>query len=292
MRALLRGALAAACITGSLAAGISTATAAVTIGQTGPVSGLCSQNQDWAQRVVTSGTPYIVPSIPPATSLSITSWSHFAHSNPNQQIKFRVYRPVMGLTYQVVAQDVHSLTPSVLNTFSADVRVQPGDILGISNGPDTPNMGCGTGAFSETDLSNNTSNTPPGLALGDQVTFVTIGGSRLDVSAVVEPTSRFTIGATTRNKKKGTATLAVDVPNPGELTVSGSGFREAAAVTATSVPAAGAVLLKIKATGKKLKKLRRKGKVKVSPSITFTPTGGSSSTQSTQLKLKLNLKKR
>jgi hypothetical protein len=288
---LLRRALLSAFVAASLAAGASSAGAAVTIGQTGTVTGLCSQTQDWAQQVVSSGNPYIVPSIPPATSLSITSWSHQAHSTPDQQIKFRVYRPVMGLTYRVVGQDIHSLTPSVLNTFAADVRVEPGDILGISNGPDTPNMGCGIGAFSETDLSNNSSNAGAGLAPGDEVTFSTIGGARLDVSAVVEPTNKFTIGATSRNKKKGTATLAVEVPNPGELTVSGSGFSGTVAVKATSVPAAGPVSVKVKATGKKRKKLNRTGKAKVAPTITYTPTGGASSSQSIKLKLKKKPKK-
>jgi hypothetical protein len=290
MRTMLRVAFASGCVATALATATSSAGAAVTIGQTGPVSGLCSQDQDWAQQVVSSGAVYIVPSLPPATSLSITSWSHEAHSTPDQKIKFRVYRPVLGLTYQVVAQDIHTLTPSLLNTFPADVPVQPGDILGISNGPDTPNMGCGTGEFTETDLVSNGTNSGPGLAPGDQVAFTAVGGARLDVSAVVEPTNKFNVGATTRNKKKGTATLTVDVPNPGELTVSGNGAREAVAVTAKSVPAAGPVALKIKATGKKKKKLNRTGKAKVAPTITYTPTGGAATSQSITLKLKKKLR--
>lgn len=270
------------------AANASPAGAAVTIGQTGPVTGLCSQDQDWAQQIVSSGVPYIVPPIPPATSLTITSWSHQASSTPNQQIKFRVYRPVMGLTYQVVAQDVHSLTPSVLNTFPADVRVASGDILGISNGPDTPLMGCGIGAFSETDLVNGTSNAGPGLAPGDNVTFNTIGGARLDVSAVVEPTNKFTLGALTRNKKKGTATLNLSLPNPGELVGSGNGANVASTGTAgiSKSVGTGAAQLLIKAKGKKKKKLNQKGRVKLNVAITYTPTGGSPNTQSVDVKLK------
>jgi hypothetical protein len=218
--------------------------------------------------------------------LSITSWSHQAYSTPDQKIKFRVYRPVMGLTYRVVAQDVHSLTPDVLNTFPANVPVSPGDILGISNGPDTPTMGCGIGPFTQTDLVSNGTNAGPGLLPGDDVTFTSVGGARLDVSAVVEPTNTFTILGTTRNKKKGTATLTVDVPNPGELTASGNGVKAAStAVTSKSVGPGSAQLL-IKAKGKKRKKLNRTGNVKLAPSITYAPTGGSSTTQSTQLKLK------
>jgi hypothetical protein len=285
-----KAALASTCIAVSLAAGASSASGAVTIGETGPVTGTCGQNSDWAQQTVTSGNPYVVPSIPPATSLHITSWSHEAFSTANQQIKFRVYRQVMGLTYRVVGQDIHSLTPSVVNTFSADVPVSPGDILGISNGPNTPNMGCGIGPFNQTDLTNNGSNTPPGLAIGDSVTFTSVPGSRLDVSAVVEPVNAFTIAGTIRNKKKGNATLTLNLPNPGELTVSGTGVAETAAA-ARSVPA-GAVALTIQATGKKRKKLKRKGKAAVAPTFTYTPTGGATSTQSTQLTLKKKSKKK
>jgi hypothetical protein len=56
-----RAALAFACIGASLATGSSTAAGAVVIGQTGPVTGLCSQDQDWAQQVVSEGNVYIVP---------------------------------------------------------------------------------------------------------------------------------------------------------------------------------------------------------------------------------------
>jgi hypothetical protein len=282
-----RGILATGLLTAAGVCAFATnATAAVTIGQTGPVSGLCAQNQDWAQQVVSSGNPYVVPSIPPAISLSLTSWSHEAHSTPNQKIKFRVYRPVMGLTYRVVAQDIHSLNSGVLNTFPANIRVEPGDILGISNGPDTPSMGCGTGAFTETDLTNGTSNTPPGLAVGDTVTFTSGGGARLDVSAVVEPTNAFTIGQTTRNKKKGTATVALQVPNPGSVTLVSNGS------TSNQIVSPGEVKLAIKAIGKKRKKLNRKGKASLPISISYVPAGGAVSSQATTVKLKKRLPKK
>jgi hypothetical protein len=282
MGTLVRRTFMAACITvGSVAASASPASAAVTIGQTGPVTGTCGVNSDWAQKVVTSGNSYVVPSLPPATSLSITSWSHQAYTGPGQKLKFKVYRPVSGLTYTVVGVDLRDLAPDVLNTFKSNIPVAPGDILGITNAS-TPavSTGCGIGPFTETDLQKNGADT----ALGAQVTFINQAGARLDISAVVEPTNTFTFGATTRNKKKGTATLTIEVPNPGELTVSGHGVK-ALASAATSITA-GAVQLKIKATGKKRKKLNRNGKVKLSPTITYTPTGGSASTQPMKVTLK------
>jgi subtilisin-like proprotein convertase family protein len=99
----------------------------------------------------------------------------------------------------------------------------------------------------------------------------------------------FTLGAISRNKKKGTATLKVNVPNPGELALSGKGLttaRAAGAVVAKTVPTAGEVKLLIRARGKKKRRLNETGKVKVKPTITYTPTGGDPSTQSRDLKLK------
>jgi hypothetical protein len=106
----------------------------------------------------------------------------------------------------------------------------------------------------------------------------------------VKPSNAVTLGAITRNKKKGTATLPVNVPNPGELAGSGNGVKasSAGAVISKSVSAGQAQLL-IKAKGKKKKQLNQKGKVKLNVAITYTPTGGDPSTQSVKVKLKKKL---
>src|SRR5262249_33976206 len=112
---------------------------------------------------------------------------------------------------------------------------------------------------------------------------------RANLTAVLNPTNTFTLGAPTRNKKKGTAAITVnDIPNPGELTGSGNGVNASSAsgaVISKSVGAGQAQLL-IKATGKKKRKLNETGKVKLNVAITYTPTGGDPSTQSVTLKLK------
>jgi len=102
----------------------------------------------------------------------------------------------------------------------------------------------------------------------------------------VKPTNAFTLGALALNKTKGTATLAVNVPNPGELIGSGNGVKasSAGAVISKSVGAGQAPLV-IKAKGKKKKQLNQKGKVKLSVAVTYTPTGGDPSTQSVKVKL-------
>ncbi len=128
------------------------------------------------------------------------------------------------------------------------------------------------------------------LADGEQGTFSSaFSNERVNVSAVLNPSNSFTLGAIARNKRKGTATLTVNVPNPGELTGSGNGVKIASAAGAAiskTVSAPGDVQLTIKAKGKEKRKLNETGKVSVKPTITYTPTGGDPSTQSRKLKLK------
>jgi len=109
-------------------------------------------------------------------------------------------------------------------------------------------------------------------------------------TAFVKPTNAFTLSAITRNKKKGTATITLNVPNPGDLTGSGNGVKAASAgaVISKSVGAGPAQLL-IKAKGKKKKKLNETGKVKLNVAVTYAPTGGDPSTQSVKVKLKKRL---
>jgi hypothetical protein len=111
----------------------------------------------------------------------------------------------------------------------------------------------------------------------------------------VRPSNVFSFGKLTRNKQNGTATIAVDVPGPGKLTLGGKGVRPQRPLTsrlaapARAVTAAGVVKLIIKAAGKAKKKLRRTGKAKVRIKVTFTPTGGSAALQSRTVKLKKEL---
>jgi len=128
------------------------------------------------------------------------------------------------------------------------------------------------------------------LADGAAADFGPETGISLDIEAVFVPDNTFSLGATTRNKKKGTATLMVNVPNPGELTGSGKDVKvTGAAVISKTVTAPGDVKLTIRAKGKKLRKLNDTGKVEVTPKITYTPTGGDPATQSVKVKLEKKL---
>ena len=115
------------------------------------------------------------------------------------------------------------------------------------------------------------------------------GAQKLDVGAyeiappVASPAcSGFTIGALARNKKKGTATLTLDVPGGGTITASGKGLKKATA----EPTAAGPTTLKLRASGKAKRKLDDKGKVKLKVSLRWAPTGNTAATQTDTVRLK------
>jgi hypothetical protein len=96
----------------------------------------------------------------------------------------------------------------------------------------------------------------------------------------------FTLGRARLNPKTGTARLAVTVPGPGELAISGTGAKAAGPLVARSVSAAGTLQLLVKASGPKQRTLNRTGRVSVKPTVTYTPIGGTPSTRSTNIRLK------
>src|SRR5262245_38682390 len=110
--------------------------ASVTIGQLPSATPVtpgspCSAPRDLLQPSVTGGTSYVVPPGPGPQVL--TSWSHFAASAANQRLTRKLFRGVSPPgTYQVIAHDgPRTMTSGTINTFSANIAVQPGDILGL-----------------------------------------------------------------------------------------------------------------------------------------------------------------
>ncbi len=293
-RPLRRLALAASLAGLSLAASAQSAPASVTIGQLAPgvpTTTCTTMDFDALQASITTGTSYLVPA-----AGTLTSWSHNAIAASGQQLTMKVFRKVADpATYQVVGHDgPRNLTGGVLNTFPTKIAVQPGDVLGLNTRSPTATA-CGFGAAPGDTILIHGPALPdgtliPGLQDGDSGVFGMPDDSvRLNISAVVEPTNSFTLGKPKLNKKKGTATLAVNVPNPGTVTLGGKGVKGASAagaVIAKTVNAPGMVKLVVKAKGQKKEKLKSKGKVKLKVAVTYTPTGGDPSTQSKKLKLK------
>jgi hypothetical protein len=166
------------------------------------------------------------------------------------------------------------------NTFPANIPVKPGDLLGLHA---TTRDWCLFVAPGESNFYYHGDLTDNAFAA-----FTSYPADvRLNIQAVVSPTNAFTVVGTQRNKKKGTAILTVNVPNPGELIGSGNGAKVAAAraITSKSV-GVGPVQLLIKSKGKKKRKLNETGKVKLNVAITYTPTSGTPNVVPVKIKLK------
>jgi len=174
-RSALACALTVLCVGTSAAA----APAAVTIGQTATPAGVCSTGIDYLQPMVSSETPYVVP-----TDGTITSWSHLANANAGLTLTMKVFRPVLGTTtYTVVGHDSRMLEkPSELNTFTVSIPVHAGDVLGLFS--TSNNTGCTFNAPTGEPFLQRSGN----LADGESGQFDTGSNIRLNISAVVEPT--------------------------------------------------------------------------------------------------------
>jgi hypothetical protein len=123
-------------------------------------------------------------------------------------------------------------------------------------------------------------------------------GAACDIGAFeLAPVSRvalsnlFSFGRLKLNRRKGTATLVVNLPGPGTVGLRGKGIVSLpaqaggrAAVT-KAVAAAGAVKLSIKAKGKARRRLNHTGRAKVRATVTYTPTGGTPAVQSKSIRL-------
>ena len=251
----------------------------VTIGQLGSGFKDFSADFDWAQPSVTSGTSYVSP-----VTGTIVSWSHQAVAGSNQQLTMKLFRKVADpTTYMAVAHDgARPLIGGTVNTFPVSIPVQAGDVLGLNT-----LSTASTGALFQMPGQSFLYSTSP-LADGESGAF-TVGGapmnidSRLNISAVIQPSSSFALGAIRRNKRRGTAILAVRVPNPGVLTESGKGVK---GLTSLTVSSPGSIPLRVAAKGAKRRRLAETGRVRLRPTITYMPTGGDPSSQTTGVKLK------
>jgi len=270
-------ALVAAAVAAWLSLGAGGAFASVTLGRTAPPSSSCGVSDDLLQPT-TTGNSYVAQG-----GGTITSWSTYGPASGSGSAKLKVFRKVSATRYSVVTQDVFR-TISSPGPFTRNVTiggVQAGDVIGLTV---TGLSGCVFSAppgdrylLRAGDLSNG--------AAGDFSTSSPNFG--VNVSAVLDPSHKFTIGATTRHKNKGTATLSVDFPGPGRVTLSGKGVKGAG--QPITVAGSGALGLLIKATGSKRATLFDRGKVTLNLGLSYTPTGGTAGTGATKVKLKKRL---
>jgi DNA-binding beta-propeller fold protein YncE len=92
----------------------------------------------------------------------------------------------------------------------------------------------------------------------------------------------FDIGLLKRDRRRGTASLAVKVPGPGSVLVRGKQIKRAR----VDPEAAGVVGLPIRSRGKARRGLNRQGKARVRASVTYTPVNGGPNTRLKRIELR------
>jgi hypothetical protein len=213
---------------------------------------------------------------------TVTSWTIRSGSAGNA-LRLRVLTPGSGLTYTGAGTSEIGITGGgpTSGPFATSLPIKIGHAIGIDNPNSALIFATNAGG---TELFWNM----PQLADGSARPGLTQNATEVLVQATVQPTNTVTVGALTRNKKKGTATRTITVPNAGQLVYAGTGV----SVTGpASVAAPGDVQVTLRATGKKRKKLNKKGKVSVSFGTTFTPNFGAAGTTPDSLTLRKKRKK-
>jgi hypothetical protein len=242
------------------------ARAAVTLGQLAPAPAFpdCPATDppgaDYLQPSVTGGNLYIA-----RQAGTITSWSTRS-SGSGATYVFKVFRRTSDPdVFQVIAHGPPRMLTSGVNTVPVNIAVRSGDMIGIneSGGENS----CTFAQPGDAVLTRGGS-----LSDGSSGTFAPQNNVRLNLSAVLVPSNAFNIAAITRDRKRGSAAVIVNVSNPGVLTISGKGLKKGN--VSKNVAVAGTVQFQIASAGARKRKLDKTGKVVVSPTVTFFPSGG------------------
>jgi hypothetical protein len=251
--------------------------AAVTLGQlpaAPPAASDDCSSADFLQPSVIGGNLYIA-----RQAGTITSWSTRASgTSAGATYVFKVFRRTIDPDiFQVIARAPERTLTAGLNTVPVNIAVRSGDMIGFH--VDGLSSSC---TFPE--LGGAVLRREGALSDGASGQFTPLNDVRLNLSAVLVPSNAFTIGSITRDRRKGTATVTVNVPNSGLAAISGKGLRKRHATKTVAV--AGTVQFQIAAAGSRKRRLQKTGKVRLTTTLTFTPTGGDPAAATFAVKLK------
>ena len=251
------------------------ADASVTIGQLSsgvPAANCTTSGLDYLQPSVTGGNLYVAKE-----AGTITSWSTNS-SGAGATYVVKIFRRTTDPdSFQVVGHSSPHVVTNGLNTVPVNLSVKSGDMLGYHEESVSPNS-C---AFSQ--AGDNVVNRFGDLSDGGSGIFTPQNDVRLNLSAVLVPDNAFSIGAVTRDRKRGTATFTVTTTNPGIVSIAGKGTKKRASKT---LAVAGPVTFSVATIGKTRHKLERKGRIALTVRVNFFPNGGDPSTQALNLKLR------
>lgn len=251
------------------------ASGAVTIGQVptnAPPSTSCPAG-DYLQPSVTGGTLYIAKQ-----AGRITSWT--TYSSGPATYAFKVFRRTSDPdAFQVVAQAPDQTLTAGVQTLPVDLPVSSGDMIGFHK------LGMAAGSCTISATGDAVLQAPGDLSDGAAGTFFTLVDRRLNLSANLVPSNEFHVTQITQDRHRGTATLVVQVSNPGVFTLSGKGLKKRQ--VSKNVVGAGSLSFQLAAAGGPKRKLARKGAARIPVGLTFAPTGGDPSTQSVPVRLRM-----
>ncbi len=206
----------------------------------------------------------------------VSAWLYRAAGSAAALISLRVLHPNGGLS--LTGAGTSSSVPvvgGVQGQFGTNLPIGIGDAIGVNaNGAEI----VATGVLAATQGSW----TLPPLADGGTRNATVGADAETEVQAIIQPTNTVSFGAIRRNKRKGTASVRIEVPNAGTLKYSGVGVVGSGP---GSIDAPGEILISVKARHKKLKRLKKKGSAWVSPQVTFAPIAGDAGTTIGKLKL-------
>jgi len=122
----------------------------------------------------------------------------------------------------------------------------------------------------------------------DSRDYLNAGVDAISIHSTPIPPSSFSFGRFKLNRKRGTATLKVDVPWAGKVIAVDSGRKVKRIVTVTaSAAAAGTATLWLRPTYLVRERLKSRRRLPFKLSVTFIPTGGAAATQIFSGELKL-----
>jgi hypothetical protein len=208
--------------------------------------------------------------------IAVSTATHFTVSAPATAIAGS------AITFTVTALNSNN---TVDTGYGGTVRFSSSD--GSASLPLDSTLTNGTGTFTAT-LRTNGSMTISANESGNP----SVAGTSSPIA--VSPSNSFSFGKLKRNTQNGTATLTVNLPGPGKLTLGGKGVRPQRAPRAAgghslarAISGAGTVKLTIRSRGAARRKLRATGTVTVTAKIAFTPEGGAPQRRSKRVKLLL-----
>jgi hypothetical protein len=121
----------------------------------------------------------------------------------------------------------------------------------------------------------------------DNLGYLNAGVDAISIQSAPIPPNSFSFGRFKQNRKRGTATLKVDLPWAGKVIAVDSRKIKRIATATASAAAAGTVTLRLRPTYLVRKRLKSRHKLPFKLSVTFTPTGGAAATKIFSAALKL-----